>query len=37
MLSVRLAGGQPVLETAVRLAVAGGVFDGFFCTVRFSH
>ena len=27
----------PVWETAVHLAVAGGVFDGVFCAVLFSH
>ena len=26
---------QPVWETAVHLAVAGGVFDGVFCAVLF--
>ena len=34
---VRLAGGRwpPVWETAVHLAVAGGVFDCVFCAVLF--
>ena len=34
MLNVRLAG-ESVWETAVQLAVAGGVFDGVFCAVLF--
>ena len=36
MFNVRLAGRwPPVWETAVHLAVAGGVFDGVFCAVFF--
>ena len=35
MFNVILAGGQPVWETAVHLAVAGGVFYGVFCAVLF--
>ena len=35
MFDVRLAGGPPVWETVVHLAVAGGVFDGVFCAVLF--
>ena len=35
MFNVRLAGG--VWETAVHLAVAGGVFDGVFLCCPFSH
>ena len=34
MLNVRLAGG---CETAVHLAVAGGVFDGVFLCCPLSH
>ena len=34
MFNVRLAGGH-LWETAVHLAVAGGVFDGVFCAVLF--
>ena len=37
MLNVKLAGGPPVWETAVHLAVAGGVFDGVFLCCPFSH
>ena len=39
MLNVRLAGGhlRPVWETAVHLAVTGGVFDGVFLCCPFSH
>ena len=35
MFNVRLAGGHLYWETAVHLAVAGGVFDGVFCAVLF--
>ena len=35
MFNVRLAGGLAVWETAVHLAVAGGVFYGVFCAVLF--
>ena len=36
MFNVRLAGGHLYgKETAVYLAVAGGVFDGVFCAVLF--
>ena len=35
MFNVRLAGGHPVWETAVHLAVACGVFYGVFCAVLF--
>ena len=34
MLNVRLAGGH---QTAVHLAVVGGVFDGVFFVLSFSH
>ena len=38
MLNVRLAEGQPhVWETAVHLAVVGGVFDGTFLCCPLSH
>ena len=36
MLNIRLASGHPpVWETAVHLAVAGGVFGGVLCAVLF--
>ena len=37
MFNVRLAGGHLYGETAVHLAVAGGVFDGVFSRCPFSH
>ena len=37
MLNVRLAGGHLYGETAVHLAVVGGVFDGAFLCCLFSH
>ena len=37
MFNVRLAGGHLYGETAVHLAVAGGVFDRVFSCSPFSH
>ena len=37
MLNVRLAGNKFVWEIAVRLAVAGDVFDCVFLSCPFSH